>query len=123
MLAEFRRVVGNGQIYVDARNVKDVRHYDVPRIRGEAKTNGTNHIVYDSISLCDNDLYEVGIVVREEQKTDNQRVVFETTLRYRQNIKDAIIRMAPDIGLSVDSCFISYDLGEAFDSIIMSSIR
>ena len=49
--------------------------------------------------------------------------MFETRLMYRQDTKDATIRMVPDIGLSVDSCFIMHDLGEAFDSIIMSAVR
>lgn len=123
VLSEFRRVVGRGQIYVDARNVKYVHNYGVSRTRGRGIIDGAEYAVYDTISLCDDNSYEVKMVIREGQENGNQRIVSETRLMYRQNTRDAVIRMAPDIGLSVESCFITHDLGEAFDSIIMSAVR
>lgn len=65
VLSEFRRVVGGGQIYLDTRNLKCVLNYGVPRIRGRGIIDGTDYVVYDTISLRDDDSYEVKMVVRE----------------------------------------------------------
>lgn len=120
VMLEFRRVVGDGQIVVDCRNISRSMRERELRERGRGVVNGQFCAIYDSWEFLSDGTYQITLVVRICAAHGDTEIC-RTILRYRHNLKETVILMCPQLDLKVDKCIQVKDLGDIFDVILLSS--
>ena len=119
VLTEFRRIIGNGQIIIDSRNMKQLSECPNFRKRGCGIINGKKYSIYDTWSFISKNIYQILLIVKRIEST-NEKEIFRTILKYRTDLKLAVLSIAPNVGLKVQKCIGREDLGDLFDLIILS---